>query len=311
MSSAAVFAALIPVFMLIVTGVAAKRWLVTDESHWVGIERLVYYILFPALLINTLAHADLTRVPVEQVGGALLASVLIMSLLCLGLRPVLMKWLSLDGPAYTSVFQGATRWQTFVALAVAGNLFGEFGLALASVAAIAMIPVLNVISVWVLARYAAPTAPRWSSVLLSLAKNPFIWSCAVGIALNLMQVPIPTPLRAFADALGRSALALGLLLVGAGLQVGTLMQPSLATWVTAALKLVLMPAIAITLGRAFGATGTPLAVIACSAAVPTAFNAYVLARLMGGDTKLLAEILTVQTILAAITMPIAIELASR
>ncbi|HVG50503.1 MAG TPA: AEC family transporter [Xanthobacteraceae bacterium] len=174
-----------------------------------------------------------------------------------------------------------------------------------------MIPVLNVISVWVLARYAAPIVPRWSRVLLALVKNPFIWSCAIGIALNLLQVPTPSPLRIFADALGRSALALGLLLVGAGLQVGTLMRPAMATWVASGLKLVLMPVIAVLIGRALGASGTPLAVIACAASVPTAFNAYVLARLMGGDTKLLAEILTVQTALAAITMPAAIELASR
>jgi malonate transporter len=311
MAAVAVFAALLPVFMLIVTGVLARRYLVTDPAHWVGIERIIYYVLFPALLINTLAHADLTRVPVAEVGGAMLLSVLIMSGLCLALRPLLMSWLGIDGPAFTSLFQGATRWQTFIALAVAGNLYGEFGLALASVAAVAMIPVLNVISVWVLARYAAPTALRWRDVALTIAQNPFIWSCVIGIALNLLHVPIPGPIYAFADALGHAALALGLLLVGAGLHVGALMKPAAATWLATVLKLAVMPALAIGLGRMFGTSGTPLAVIACCASVPTAFNAYVMARLMGGDTKLLAEILTVQTVIAAVTMPIAIELAAR
>ena len=57
MSALAVFAALVPVFLLILSGVAAKRWLVPDEDHWIGAERLVYYVLFPALLIHTLARA--------------------------------------------------------------------------------------------------------------------------------------------------------------------------------------------------------------------------------------------------------------
>jgi predicted permease len=311
MSSSAVFAALLPVFLLTASGVALKRWLVTDAAHWFGIERLVYYVLFPALLINTLAHADLTRVPVGQVGGALILSVLAMSALCLALRPALMSWLKLSGPSFTSLFQASTRWQTFIALAVTGNLYGEFGLALASVAAVAMIPLLNVINVWVLARYAAPAPPRWADVLVALAKNPFIWSCVIGIALNLLHVPIPQAMRVFADALGRAALPLGLLLVGAGLRVMSLMKPSAATWISSALKLIVLPTFAVTLGIMFGATGIPLAVIACCAAVPTAFNAYVLARMMGGDTVLLAEILTVQTILAAVTMPIVIEFASR
>lgn len=306
----AVFTALVPVFLLIVTGVLARRYLVGQPAHWLGLERLVYYLLFPALLIATLARADLTKVPVLEVGGALFAAVLLMGLFCLGLRPLLQARLGVDGPAFTSVFQGATRWQTFVALAVAGNLHGDYGLALASVAAIAMIPLLNVMSVGVLAHFAAPAPPSWLGVVLAIARNPLIWSCIVGIALNLAGAPIPAPLYAYADALGRSSLALGLLLVGAGLKVEGLIRPAPATLVTAALKLVVMPAIAVTLATLLGAAGAPRAIVACCAAVPAASNAYVLARQMGGDTELLAEILTVQTLIAVATMPVAIALAS-
>ena len=311
MSALAVFAALVPVFLLILSGVAAKRWLVPDEDHWIGAERLVYYVLFPALLIHTLARADLTRVPVEEVAGALLAAVVLMTLLCLALRPLMQRALGIDGPAFTSVFQGATRWQTYVGLAVAGNLFGDYGLALASVAAVSMIPLLNIINTWVLAHYASPSKLHWSAVLIAVAKNPFIWSCLVGILLNILHVPIPAMIAAFADALGRAALALGLLLVGAGLQIRGLLRPHAATLVSAALKLIVMPVISIALAKLCGASGQPLAVIACCAAVPAASTAYVLARQMGGDTSLLAEILTVETVLAAITMPLVIEIALR
>ena len=109
MSMLAVFAALVPVFLLILSGLAVKRWLVPDAAHWIGAERIVYYVLFPALLINTLAHADLTRVPVEEVAGTLLLAVVLMTLLCLALRPLMERTLGVGGPAFTSVFQGATR----------------------------------------------------------------------------------------------------------------------------------------------------------------------------------------------------------
>jgi len=309
MSSVAVFLALIPVFMLIVSGVLVKRWLIPDDQHWIGAERLVYYVLFPALLINTLSQADLTRVPVHEVAGALILAVLLMSVLCLALRPLLQGAFGVDGPAFTSLFQGATRWQTYIGLALAGNLFGDYGLALASVASVAMIPLLNVINVWVLAHYASPEKPHWRDVMIAIAKNPFIAACIIGIALNLLHMPVPQFVHAFADALGRSALALGLLLVGAGLQVRGLMRPAAATFVSVALKLIVMPAIAILLARTFGTTGQPLAVIACCAAVPSASNSYVLARQMGGDTALLAEILTAQTVIATLTMPIVLQLA--
>ena len=157
---AVVIAALLPVFLLIVLGFILKRTLIQPETQWHGLERLTYYVLFPMLLVQTLVKADLTKVPVAGVGGALMISALLiqtlvkadlsqvpiggvggalflsalaMSLLCLALRPLLARF-SVDGPAFTSIFQGATRWQTYVALAVSGNLFGDLGLALASVA---------------------------------------------------------------------------------------------------------------------------------------------------------------------------------
>jgi len=171
--------------------------------------------------------ADLSKVPVLAVGGTLLLSVLLMTALCLALRPLLARRLGADGPAFTSLFQGATRWQTFVALAVAGNLYGDLGLALASVAMAAMIPVLNALAVWVLARYATPARPDWRSILLAIVQNPFIWACGIGVALN-----------------------------------------PLAAWI------------------------------------------YVLARQMGGDAPLMAQILTFQTALAAVTMPVVLSFVS-
>src|SRR4030088_1258862 len=222
---AIVVGGLVPGFLLIVLGFVLKRSLMRLETQWHGLERLTYYVLFPALLIQTLVKADLSSVPVAGVGGALLLSALAKALLWLGIRPLLSR-LGIDGPAFTSIFQGATRWQTYVALAVSGNLHGEIGLALASVAMVAIIPLVNVFSVAVF------------------------------------------------------------------------------------LKLILMPVLAIALALWFGLSGSNLSIVAACSAVPASSSAYVLARQMGGDAPLLAQIITLQTILAAITMPIAIALVA-
>jgi hypothetical protein len=71
-----------------------------------------------------------------------------------------------------------------------------------------------------------------------------------------------------------------------------------------------MPLLAIALALWFGLSGTNLVIVAVCSAVPTSPSAYVMARQMGGDAPLLAQIITLQTILAAITMPIAIALFS-
>src|SRR5947199_5838441 len=114
---AVVMAALLPVLLLIVLGFVLKRSLLPLDMQWHGLERLTYYVLLPVLVVQTLLKADLGKVPVAGVGGALFISALLMALLCLGLRPLLARC-AIDGPAFTSIFQGATRWQTYVALAV-------------------------------------------------------------------------------------------------------------------------------------------------------------------------------------------------
>ena len=304
-----VLAALLPVFLLIVLGFALKRSLMRLETQWHGLERLTYYVLFPALLIQTLVKADLSSVPVAGVGGALLLSVLVMSLLCLALRPLLTKF-AVDGPAFTSIFQGATRWQTYVALAVSGNLYGNTGLALASVAMVAIIPLVNVTSVSVLAHYASPDKPSVRSIAMTVVRNPLIWACTIGLAINVTHLPLPRIWHEVADALGRSSLGIGLLVTGAGLQLQGMFRPSLAASIAVILKLILMPVLAVALALLFGVSGSNLAIVSACAAVPASSSAYVLARQMGGDAPLLAQIITLQTILAALTMPIAIALVA-
>ncbi len=306
---AIVIAALLPVFLLIVLGFVLKRSLMRLETQWHGLERLTYYVLFPALLVQTLVKADLSSVPVAGVGGALLLSVLVMSLLSLGLRPLLSSF-AVDGPAFTSIFQGATRWQTYVALAVSGNLHGEIGLALASVAMVAIIPLVNVFSVAVLAHYASPEKQSVRAIAMTVVRNPLIWACAIGLAINVTHIPLPRIWHEVADALGRSSLGIGLLVTGAGLHLEGMFRPSLAASVAVFLKLILMPVLAIALALWFGLSGSNLSIVAACSAVPASSSAYVLARQMGGDAPLLAQIITLQTILAAITMPIAIALVA-
>ena len=304
----AVAASLIPVFLLLVTGWATRVTRVVDEAQWAGFERVTYFILFPALVIETLARTDLRSAPLAPIGGSLVAGILLVTGLLLALRRPLKALWGLDGPAFTSVLQGATRWNTFVALAIAANLYGQQGTSLGAIAIASMIPLLNVIAVLVLARYASPRRLAWRDLVGALAKNPFIWSCAVVLFLNILRPPIPAALMSYTEILGRASLAAGLLVVGAGRDLSRLRRPSLALALSTTLKLALLPLVASTIAKGLGVSGAGLAVTVICSAVPTASGSYILARQMGGDASLMAEILTVQTLLALLTLPVALAL---
>lgn len=294
---------LISVFLVIVTGFAAKASRFIDDASWRGFEAVTYHILIPALVIHTLAFARLDGVPVLSVGGALVTGAIAITLLTFAIRKPLER-AGVDGPAFTSVYQGSVRWNTFIALAVASHQFGKEGVALMAVVIASLIPLVNVLSVLILSRYAQRQAFNLKVTCLTLIRNPFIWSCGVGLILNPVSSFIPAALGGAAEIMGRAALAGGLLVVGAGLDFQRLRRPGLAHGVSIGLKLFLMPLVVYLAGRWFGLAGTSLSVALIAATVPTAAASYILSRQMGGDAPLMAEITTIQTLLAMLTMPL-------
>jgi malonate transporter len=305
-----IIASLTPVFLIIVLGAWLKAMPLMEDAGWRGLERATYYVFFPAMIIMTMAKADLRSVPVIAMGLALIGAILAMTAVLLALRPLLARSFAMDGPAFTSVFQGATRWNSFVAIATAGALYGQVGLTLTAISVAAMIPLLNVLAVVMLQHYAQDKPIVLGPTLKAIVTNPFIWSSAIGIAINAIGIPLPTIAVRFGDILGAAALGTGLLLVGAGLDVSAALKPRAITWITTGLKLLLMPAMAAGIAMALGVGGVALQVAILSAGMPTASGSYILARQMGGDAPLMAEILTVQTLIAVVTIPVILMLAA-
>lgn len=294
---------LIAVFLVITVGQLARQFFIREDIAWQGAERVTYYLLFPALLIETLAKAKLGEVPVLKVAAALLIANLITGGLLLALRGRMVTALGIDGPAFTSIFQGIMRWNAFVGLAIVGNLYGDLGVTLISIAFAVLIPVLNVQSVWVLRRYGTGTGAG-GSLWRGLITNPFIIGTLIGLAINFMGLPLPKPVAAALDIVGRCALGVSLLLVGAGLRLGDLTRPTAALAIGVAARLLVIPVIGGLAALALGLSGAALGAVIICLAVPSASASYILARQMGGDAQLMAALLTAQTVLSFATMPL-------
>src|SRR3546814_18415528 len=101
--------------------------------------------------------------------GALLIALIVQAALVYALRPLM----NVDGPAFTSVFQGAVRFNTFVGLGAVTALGGGTGVTLFAVAIALAIPTLNVMCVLTLSRYGDHgQGPPLKAQLLFLVQNP-------------------------------------------------------------------------------------------------------------------------------------------
>ena len=304
-----VISALLPVFLTILTGYGLMRAKLIGEMVWGALEHICYYLLFPVLIVTTLVRTDLDSVPFLALGGALLGGALTMSALMLALRPVLMSRLGLSGPSYSTLFQTTTRWHTFAALAVITSLYGNEGLLLASIGVAVLIPVLNVINVIVVAHYADGERPGPQRLARLVAINPFIWACLIGVVYNLSGLPLPDPVFNTLDLISDGALGLGLLTVGAALRINAALDRKAPIITASILKLLVMPVFMALWATVIGLDGLAFTIAVLCGAVSTASTSYVLARQLGGDSRLAANIITFQVLASAFTLPVMIWLA--
>lgn len=292
--------ALLPVFMIILLGHGLRRAGFPDDTFWVGAERFTYYVLFPAMLVFKLGSATVPHAVYGQLGTLILVVVIAMALI-LVLLQFLVKW---PGSVFTSVFQGGIRFNSYVGLAAAATLYGDDALSLAAVAVAIMVPLLNVVCILVFAIYAGQSAISARAVGFSMITNPLIIGSLGGVFISYFAIGFHPLVAGVIQPLSNLALPLGLMAVGAGLQLKALGQASTLFFAASAVKLVLFPLVTAAFCVALGVPGPIAQVAVLLCALPTASSAFILARQLGGDAPLMAGIISGQTLLAMVTMPL-------
>lgn len=287
--------ALLPDFLLILLGQALRRWLHLGDHFWTGLEKLIYFVLFPALLFNALARANLawsTAAPLvgtgvlAMLGGMLLGGVA--------------RWAFPMTPvSFASQFQCAFRFNTYIGLAVAAKLHGDGGIAAMGLITGALVPLANLGAVGMLARHGG------ASVWRELARNPLVLATLAGLAWNGLGWGLPAPAAQFLGRLAEAAIALGLLAVGAALRLSGAPGGGYgaAGWFLL-VKLLGMPVVVLLVAGPLGLTGIYFDIALAWAALPTASSAYILAQRMGGDGRSVAWLISAGTLVAMVTLPL-------
>lgn len=291
--------ALLPIVATIAMGYALRRSGFLDGAVWPGLERLTYYVLFPALLITAIGSqrfefTAVTDLLIVVVGTLSMASF------------VLMAWHRMTArvtdSTFTSVFQGGVRFNTYIALALSMALFGDEGLVVASLAAGLMIILINMVCIVVFSRWGKSTTGR--SIGKELLVNPLILGCAIGWTLSVADFALPAAVTGTLQIIGRAALPMGLLAVGAALRGKAYMNHKAAIGMSSIVQFGVKPLTAYALIGLVGLTGVSAGALMISFMVPTASSGYILARQLGGDSEAMAAIITFQSVAAVALMPI-------
>jgi predicted permease len=292
-------AALLPVFGIIFIGWLLRRSHLLPDASWGPISRLAYLGLSPAILFTSIARADLSQIQLGPFMAAAMLGFIAMAVITLAIKPAL----KIPGPTYTSLFQATCRWNGLLILALAIALYGTEGEVLVALVMAASIPLVNMECVAVLSVWGDGAKPDWRSVAYRIVTNPLILGSGLGAIVNLTGIGIPEPIWDAVDMLGKAALPLILLAVGAGLNFTAMRARPRLLGLSVFLKLMIAPMVFYGLGLAFGLSGVPLMVLLLTGASPGAASAYVLAKQLGGDAPYAAGDITAAALFSFITIP--------
>jgi len=285
---------LLPDFGLIVLGYLLCRHTPLNRPVWDGAERLVYYLLFPCLLFHSIVRNPLkleTAMPLATAGLAVVGA-------GIGLAYVLLWLPGVDRRLHASGAQTAFRFNSYVALALAERLAGGPGVASMAVVISVCVPACNVAAVWPLARHGG------QGYLRELTRNPLIIATVSGLVVSLLGLRLPDLASTTLSRIGAAALPLGLMAVGAGLQLGALREGPRLAAALMTIRHLLLPAWALLLVSWLNLPPAQQAVVVAFAALPTASSAYVLAVRMGGHAGYTAGLVTVSTMIGMVALPL-------
>lgn len=307
-----------PDFLIILLGAAAAGWLKYPKVFWQWAEKLVFYILFPPLLFTSIATSKLTL----STSTTFLAASIITMFLGVAAAWSVRWFVKVDPVTHASLFQCAFRFNTYIGFALCSRIFGDEGFALLALLMAFWVPISNTIAVAVLAHAVARRDAQQNqasgrglssrqvltSTVSAVVRNPLIIATVCGLLFNISGLTIPGVALDFMRHLGSASLAMGLLCIGAGLQVKGLTSGLKVLAAATFVRLVVISLFALILIHVFELPATAAGVLLIFASLPTGQSCYVMTANMRGDAPAVANLTTMHTVAAMVTLPIWISL---
>ncbi|HSV60623.1 MAG TPA: AEC family transporter [Variovorax sp.] len=293
---------LFPDFSLIACGWLLCRYTALNRRVWDQVDSLVYYFLFPVLLFHSIVRSPLDF---GATSSLVLAGVtLSLTGIALSYSLPYLPWLRhhIDRREHAASAQVAFRFNSFISLTLAERLAGAQGLLLIAVLIGVCVPLLNVASVWPMARHAQ------TGFLHQLVRNPLIIATGSGLLANVLGFTVPGWLTPTLSRIGGASLALGLMAAGAGMQFAMLGRGKALAVSVLSIRHLLLPLVAWGLVVLMRLEPVQASVLMTFSAVPTASSAYVLAARMGYNGAFVAGLVTLSTLLGVASLTFALAL---
>lgn len=295
-----------PIFLLVVLGIALKRFRIINEGFVVSASWLVFAVGLPTLLFVSIVQTDFEQVvnPRLLLVGLTATSIIFLLLHCSSLFLVREKK---DRGIFV---QGAFRGNMgVVGLAFCINAYGNEGLATASLYMAVLTILYNVLAVYILTQTLAPDGgDMLRRIGLSIVKNPIIAGIVLALGVSWFGIGVHPVLMQMGESISEMTLPLALLCIGGSINLKELRLASHVPIITVMGKLLIAPAATVLIALPFGFTPMEMGVVFLMAAAPTATASYIMVQAMGGNGTMAANIVVLSTLASVVSVSAGIVL---
>ncbi|MBW3695129.1 AEC family transporter [Vibrio sp. T187] len=293
-----------PICLMLFLGVFLKRIGLINDNFIDVASKVVFQITLPAMLFLSIVQSNHNF----SASSALVAFGLTANFAFFLFTVLSTKWMFKDPKDQGVIIQGGFRANTaIIGLAYVANIYGNEGVALAAIYVASMTVLYNIQAVIALTPKGEDTGSKAVTVIAkSLTKNPLIIAIFLAVFFYALSIPIPKMVTDAGQYFANMTLPLALLCTGGSLDISSLKQERLSTWFSSSYKLIVAPLMITLAGFGLGFRGLDLGLIFLMSAAPTAAASYVMARAMGSNSTLAANIIALTTVLSLITCTLGI-----
>jgi len=294
--------ALLPVFLLVLTGYLLLRLKFADDAFFHTAARFVYWIGLPSVLFKNIAETTLTLSDAWRI-----FVMMTIASICIALLGVLISYYLKLNPCRRKTFIHTSFHcnTAFVGLPVILYSVSAYPesqklIGMASMAVAPMIPVFNIMSVIVMRGNDTSGRSNLTSALLGkIATNPQVLSCLGGLAVSFIGLKLPLAFSRTLGSLGSMALPLALISIGAGLTARNVRDGLPAAILASVCNVVLLPLVGWVICTIWGLSREEMLVGLIFLACPTASSAYIYARQLKGDPAFAGNVILISTLISA------------
>ncbi|MDI9245278.1 AEC family transporter [Marinobacter sp. CHS3-4] len=294
----------LPVFAMVFIGLGLRRLGWIDAGFINTASTLVFKATLPTLVFLSIVRADLNQTLNLPLILFFVAATLVGFLLC-------WLWALKTVPVNDrGVFiQGAFRGNCgIVGLALAANLYGDYGLSAGGLLLGVVIIAYNTLSVVALTAYQPDEKTSLKKVLADIARNPLIVAVLISIPVAWSGLELPEWVMTSGDYFASLTLPLALLCIGGTLSLKAMRDDRALALNASVLKMIALPFLCTFAGWLIGFEGRELGLMFLYFASPTAAASFVMVKALGGNERLAANIVAMTTLAASLTITLGVFL---